>query len=137
MVASTTLHIAAICLRDGAGRLLLVRKRGTQALILPGGKLEAGESAHAALLRELDEELGLRLPLSDVQPLGRFRAAAANEPNTWVDAQVFQAHLPAATQIAPAAELDALHWLAVDAPIPAEVAPLLRDQVLPALNAAS
>lgn len=134
MAVSHTLCIAAICLRDADGRLLLVRKRGTQTLILPGGKLEAGESAQAALLRELDEELGLHLPLNALQPLGRFRAPAANEPDTWVDAQVFHARLEPMTEVAPAAELDALHWLVVDAPLPAEAAPLLRDQVLPALG---
>lgn len=137
MAASSTLHIAAICLLDSAGRVLLVRKRGTQALILPGGKLEAGESAHAALLRELAEELDLQLPLSALVPLGRFRAAAANEPDTGVDAQVFLGRLTDTATIVPAAELDALHWLAIDAPLPAHVAPLLRDQVLPALIAAS
>lgn len=44
----TILNIAA-CLFDASGRLLLVRKRATRALMLPGGKAEAGEDALTAL----------------------------------------------------------------------------------------
>ena len=50
---SITLTIAAVCLLDNDGRLLLVRKRDTHAFMLPGGKLEAGESPREALHREL------------------------------------------------------------------------------------
>ena len=50
-----TLTISAACLIDEAGRLLLVRKRNTQAFMLPGGKAEPGEDAISALSRELAE----------------------------------------------------------------------------------
>ena len=49
----TTLHIAAACLFDERGRLLLVRKRDTRFFMLPGGKREPGEDALSALEREL------------------------------------------------------------------------------------
>lgn len=38
----TVFRIAAACLLDAQGRLLLVRKRGTRAFMLPGGKHEPG-----------------------------------------------------------------------------------------------
>lgn len=47
---------------DSAGRLLLVRRAREPAAgtwSLPGGRLEAGESAEAAIVRELAEETGL------------------------------------------------------------------------------
>ncbi|MDI6529390.1 NUDIX domain-containing protein [Pseudomonas otitidis] len=129
----TTLDIAAACLIDADNRLLLVRKRNTQAFMLPGGKREPGESAHEALRRELQEELELSLPADALSPLGSFRAAAANEPDTWVEAQVFVARLE--QPVAPAAELEELAWLAPGQPLPDSLAPLLREQVLPALAA--
>lgn len=129
----TTLDIAAACLIDADNRLLLVRKRNTRAFMLPGGKREPGESAHEALRRELQEELELNLPADALSPLGSFRAAAANEPGTWVEAQVFVARLE--QPVAPAAELEELAWLAPGQPLPDTLAPLLREQVLPALAA--
>jgi 8-oxo-dGTP pyrophosphatase MutT (NUDIX family) len=59
--------------RDGAGEaafLLTRRARGLRAhqgqYALPGGRCEDGETAAAAALRELDEEIGIRLPAADV-----------------------------------------------------------------------
>ncbi len=130
---TTTIRIAAACLLDDSGRLLVVRKRGTQAFMLPGGKHEPGETSVQALLRELGEELDLHLPTSALTPLGHFQADAANEPDMLVDAQVFIAALPHSVQ--PAAELEELAWLDPTADLPPNLAPLLREQVLPALLA--
>lgn len=128
-----TIRIAAACLLDNAGRLLLVRKRGTQAFMLPGGKHEPGETSVQALLRELGEELDLHLEASALTPLGHFHADAANEPDMRVDAQVFIGALPRAVQ--PAAELEELAWMDPAGAYPHNLAPLLREQVLPALLA--
>ncbi|MFP6849224.1 MAG: NUDIX domain-containing protein [Pseudomonas sp.] len=127
----TTLTISAACLFDDAGRVLLVRKRNTLGFMLPGGKAEPGEDAITALTRELEEELNLSLPAHALQPLGQFHAAAANEPDTWIDASVFQARLH--HDVSPAAELEELRWLAPDDVPPASLAPLLREHVLPLL----
>ena len=129
---TTTLHIAAACLFDERGHLLLVRKRNTRFFMLPGGKREAGEDALAALGRELFEELELRLDADALHALGQFQAAAANEADTWLQADIYRASLPHPVQ--PAAELEELRWLALDAPLPDDLAPLLREQVLPALQ---
>ena len=38
-----TIRIVAALIRDDAGRVLLVRKRGTDAFMQPGGKRDPGE----------------------------------------------------------------------------------------------
>ena len=74
------IRIAAALLIDPQGRTLLVRKRGTQAFMQPGGKIDEGETPVAALVRELHEELGLHIDPAQAIPLGQFSAPAANEP---------------------------------------------------------
>ncbi len=59
-------RVAAVAVR--ARQLLVVehRKRGQRYWVLPGGRLEAGETLVSALRRELQEELGL---VADIGPL--------------------------------------------------------------------
>lgn len=134
---SKTIRIAAALLIDPQGRTLLVRKRGTQAFMQPGGKIDAGESPQAALVRELHEELGLRLDPTQAVYLGQFSAPAANEPGFEVQAELFR--VDSAEDVAPAAEIEEVVWLAVDQAPDLELAPLTRDLILPlyrqALNA--
>ena len=59
------LHVVAAVLRDARGRVLLAQRPAGKAHAglweFPGGKLEPGEDALAALSRELDEELGIEV----------------------------------------------------------------------------
>lgn len=127
------LRIAVATLVDADDRLLLVRKRGTAAFMLPGGKIEPGECALDALARELAEELGVRLDRGATRPLGRFAAPAANEPDTVVEAEAFLAVVDGEPR--PAAEIEELRWHALAAPEPPDLAPLLVQHILPLLRA--
>lgn len=55
--------VAAGCLVDGDGRVLIAQRPHGKIAAgqweFPGGKIEAGETARAALVRELEEELGV------------------------------------------------------------------------------
>ena len=78
--------IAAAIITDSQGRCLLVRKRGTEYFMQPGGKPEIGETPHAALIRELEEELNFSVSPEELVQVGRFTDAAANEPGHLVSA---------------------------------------------------
>lgn len=121
--------VAAVCLRDDAGRVLAVRKRGTDRFMQPGGKLEPGETPSQAAVREVREEIGLEI---EVRFLGEFLTEAANEPGAVLEATVFTAELTG--EPVAAAEIAELRWIEPDA-TDADLAPLLRDHVLPALAA--
>jgi len=53
-------------IRDGEGRVLVVKANYRDHWTLPGGVCEFGESPQAACAREVAEELGLRLPVGQM-----------------------------------------------------------------------
>ncbi|SDK32354.1 uridine kinase [Nocardioides sp. YR527] len=127
--------VAAVVFRDGEGRMLTVRKNGTASFMLPGGKLEPGESAAQAAVREVAEELGVRLRVEDLTLLGEFEAAAANEPGHLVRSTVFTW----TGEVTPdaAAEIAELRWATLaEITEGADFAPLTREYVVPALQPA-
>lgn len=125
----TVLTIAGVCfVRES--HLLTVRKRGTTRFMLPGGKLDPGETAELAAVREVSEEIGLAVATSELQLLGVFEVEAANEADTWLDATVYTAALPGEPHAA--REIAELRWTPLATP-PADLAPLLIRHVVPAL----
>jgi 8-oxo-dGTP diphosphatase len=128
-VDSDTINIVAALIIDGAGRVLLVRKRGTDAFMQPGGKRDAGEDDITALSREIAEELGCGVVAASVRPLGDFGAVAANEPGLRVQASLYR--LEVTGKITPRQEIDEAIWVDPEAPPEIHLAPLTRDHVLP------
>jgi len=128
---SRILDIVTAVIRDAEGRMLLVRKRGTSAFMKPGGKRDDGEDDLTTLARELDEELGCRLVHAEL--LGNFSASAANEAGFTVQSATYLATVEGA--IAARAEIEELAWIDPAAPGDLRLAPLLTEQVLPALLA--
>ncbi|EGH41524.1 MULTISPECIES: NUDIX hydrolase [Pseudomonas syringae group] len=123
------IRIAAALLIGADGRTLLVRKRGTQAFMQPGGKIEPGEPAPQALARELEEELGLIVDPAQAVFLGEFTAPAANEPGFEVNCQLYEVRTDA--QAVPAAEIEEVLWVDADSHAGLHLAPLTRDLILP------
>ncbi len=91
------------------GRLLVIRRSAyvvaPRAICFPGGAIEAGESEAAALIREVQEELG-----AEILPLRRLWRSVT----PWnVDLAWWSARLDASTPLTlNAAEVESVHWLA-------------------------
>lgn len=147
---ASILRIAAVCfLRDGreGPELLAVRKRGTGSYMQVGGKLEPGESPLQAAIREVEEELGVRLAPEDLSPVGDFEAAAANEPGTIVRSTVFRTRRQLPEPLEVLAELADHCWVPLAPEGLAEsgstrsesrtgrrLAPLMVEHIMPALQ---
>jgi 8-oxo-dGTP diphosphatase len=123
------IRIVAAMICDDAGRMLVVRKRGTQAFMQPGGKRDAGEDDITALEREIGEELGCRMVAGSARALGEFDSVAANEPGWRVRASIYAVRV--AGTVMPQAEIAEALWIDPAAPGPIVLAPLTRDHVLP------
>lgn len=130
MNTDKVIHIAAAIIEDREGRVLLVRKKNTAFFIQPGGKPEPGESAPAALIRELKEELQISVAAESLAFVGQFTDIAANEANHRLVADIFRLTAPVG-EISPAAEIEETVWLSPDAGDALPLAPLTQNQILP------
>jgi 8-oxo-dGTP diphosphatase len=120
-----------LAVMDG-DRLLLVRKRGSDFLILPGGKPERNENDAQTLSRELEEELGCRVVSDQLKFLGTFSDEAADMPGVRVTIKLYTGGL-IGTPI-PQAEIESIVWWTRTAHTESSLAPSLRNSILPFLH---
>ena len=73
LAGTDMLLVSAVALIDRDGRVLLAQRPEGKAMAglweFPGGKIEPGETPETALIRELDEELGINTAASCLAPL--------------------------------------------------------------------
>ena len=119
-----------LAVTDG-NRLLLVRKKGGESYILPGGKPELGEDDRQALVREIEEELGCGIDLGSFSYLGSFSDKAADLENTMVTVRLYSARLVGAPS--PQSEIEQLEWFRPDADSDLSLAPSLQNHIVPFL----
>src|SRR5450432_678200 len=59
--APMRVNVRAIIFRDGKLLVSRERRQGVEHILLPGGRVQAGESINEALIREVAEETGLTI----------------------------------------------------------------------------
>jgi 8-oxo-dGTP pyrophosphatase MutT (NUDIX family) len=104
-----TILVAAVALvRDR--RVLMVTARGRDVIYMPGGKIDAGETAFDAAKREAREEISVELDPSSVVELFIVTVQAHGEPEgRLVEMRVFAGST--ADEPVASAEVDAVHWV--------------------------
>ncbi len=122
--------VSAVVMRDDAGRILVVRKQGTSRYMLPGGKIEPGESPDQTAVREAHEELGVDLDPELLTFVGEWTAPAANESGHTVHGHIYE-H-PWVPGVDVRNEIAESQWVSpADLACRDDIAPLLQNRVLP------
>lgn len=133
MQSDKTIHVVAVLVQDHDDNILLVRKRGTDTFIQPGGKPESGEAISETAHREVLEETGLDLDVERFKTIGKFEADAANEPGFTITADCVRVRLRPgeATKVLAANEIEQLAWFTPRQAMTIKAAPLFKDIILP------
>ncbi|NVK75966.1 NUDIX hydrolase [Marinomonas sp. CT5] len=98
------------------GKVLCVRTKGKDKFYIPGGKIDQGESAKAALIREIQEELGVSLDENSIVPATTIVAAAHGfSSDQKVEMQCFYAQYRGV--IAKHSEIEEIRWVQDDFPL--------------------
>ncbi len=123
------IDIVTALIRNDRGHVLLVRKRGTDSFMQPGGKREPGEDDLTTLAREIAEEIGCTIVPESARMLGLFEAPAANEPGQRVRAAAYAVRISG--PILCQAEIEEYAWVDPQEPGERHLAPLARETILP------
>ena len=124
------LHVVGAAIVRGDRCLVAKRGQGGAAAgkwEFPGGKIEPGEAAAEALVREIDEELGLRIEVGAHLGRGSDDRIVLDVYAGTLVAGALTPREHEAVLWASGAELEALDWAAPDIPIVPTVIALLRD----------
>jgi 8-oxo-dGTP diphosphatase len=123
---------AGIIIKDR--RLLVERSKGKDVFIAPGGKLEPGETAVQAVIRELKEEFQLNITQSDLKEFGTFYADAAGSHNAGKKLRMDVFVVKYTGEIVPDSEVEEIRWISSDIPADIEVGSIFAHEVLPRLK---
>jgi mutator protein MutT len=116
-------------------KLLVERSVGKEFFIHLGGKIEPGETAKQALVRELKEEASIDVAEDDLEPFDQNSAPAANSPEVNVHMEVFLVKRWSG-DIKANSEVEELRWITSDVPAGMKLGSIMEHETIPKLKAA-
>jgi 8-oxo-dGTP diphosphatase len=122
---------AGIIIQDG--KELLVRSKGKEHFVEPGGKLIEGETAKQALIRELKEELDIDTTEDDFEEFGTFYAAAAGQEDKFLRLDVFWVHNWRGERKL-CSEIEEERWIGAIIPPDIKVGSIFEHEIFPKLK---
>ena len=94
-------------------KILSTRSKGKQKFYIPGGKRESGETDHQALIREIKEELNVKLVEDSLTYFGTFQAQAdGHTEGIEVKMTCYEGQYQGTLQAT--SEIEAFFWLTYD-----------------------
>lgn len=110
-------------------KLLVCRDFDEDVFIMPGGCVKLGESAEKCLLREIKEELGVKVSLNSLKFLGNFKCVTPDGKNI-IEEDVYLGKIKG--KIKPQSEIAEVEWIDSNCD-KNKLSPLLRFHILPKL----
>jgi len=115
-------------------KVLVERSVGKDYFIHPGGKIESGETAKQAVVRELKEEFQIDVAEEDLELFDKNSAPAANSPEVDVHMEVFLVKKWQG-QIKPDSEVEEIRWLTSQVPKDIKIGSIMQHETIPKLKA--
>lgn len=113
-------------------KLLVSKSKNKEHFISPGGKIEKGETARQALVRELKEELDINVSENDLEEFGKFSAPASGAEDIELVMEVFVVKKYSG-KIVPSGEIEKIMWLGKEIPTGIKIGSIFEHEVMPRL----
>jgi 8-oxo-dGTP diphosphatase len=130
------IHKAALLiLNEDATKFLVARTADKQVhhWLLPGGRIEVGETVVVALVREIKEELDCEVDKDSLEYVGSYEAPAAGRPGQTVNIQLYKGSFKGKPK--PSSEVKELGWLGKEDIGGDNVSEIIREHLVPDLVA--
>ena len=115
-------------------KFLVTRSRGKDIFYAPGGRIEQGEDPETALLRELDEELSIRVKKESLKFFGTFIHPSAGDNHLTIKMDVFLVEVWEG-EIILGNEIEEFLWVTSGPPSNIKIGSIFGEEVLPRLKA--